>query len=186
VADPLAVYGAVIGTTAAAGALWNIYHGWWRDRARLTLTIGHGGGPVIGWPPMGKTSVNLAENVYVTAINRGRRPVQVSSAGLVNDDRTTVPFMADSLGQAVFPKVLDERNPSVDAAMPTAILREYYSRPSAPRPTHIFYYSAGRRHQRRLGDGWVQFLIWSPAQEGPSHARAGSGPGSEVEDGAGS
>jgi hypothetical protein len=165
-ADPLAVYGAVIGTTAAAGALWNIYHGWWRDRARLALGIKLGGGPIIGW---GRHTVDPRQNVYLSITNRGRRPVRVESAGLLHKDGSSLVLMQDSLGQQVFSAVLDERNPSVDVCARTRDLQERYSAGGQSPPSHIFCHTAARRHTRRLGQPWIRFLTSAPVPDPGEH-----------------
>jgi hypothetical protein len=152
VADPLAVYGAAIGTAAAAGAAWNIYAGW-RDRAVLVLSCTLGstvGGP--GVPAV------LDQNFLVEVWNHGRRPKQVTSAGLLLEDKSMIAMMVDPTGQAVLPAVLDERRPNVTLSTPVHAQRSRFSQAGAAKPTHIFCFSAGKRRTRRLSPESVRFL----------------------------
>src|SRR3990170_7092794 len=77
----------------------------WRDRSNIRLGITTGAGPIVGY---GQHTVDLQQNVYITVANRGRRPLHVTSAGLLHKDRTSSPWMFDSLAQSVFPAVLGE------------------------------------------------------------------------------
>lgn len=147
----------------------------WRDRSSVRLGIHTGSGPFI---PAGTVTIDPARHVYITVTNEGRRPVKITSAGLVHKDRTTLPIMVDSLGQHLFPAVLDERNPTVSVDVATDALRERYSSVGQPQPTHIFCYAADKRRTRRLRRQWVDYLTSAP--------RSMSGPGPQQEAGGGS
>lgn len=73
--DALALYGAIIGTAAALGALWNIYSGM-RDRARLTIKVVAG---LIG-------AAQPIRCLGIEASNVGRRPATLQSYRLLARD----------------------------------------------------------------------------------------------------
>jgi hypothetical protein len=82
--DALALYGAIIGTAAALGALWNIYSGM-RDRARLKVMVRR---ELVGWAP------HTVECLGIEVSNVGRRPVTVQSYKFQgNDGRGLIPPM---------------------------------------------------------------------------------------------
>jgi hypothetical protein len=142
VADPLAVYGAVIGTTAAAGALWNIYHGWWRDRARLQLTC---------WCDGNK--------VYLKAVNVGRRPITLEELGICfrgREEPVTCRFLGVELQEGkAFTRLLE-------ILPPDGPLKARGS------PCHVFATdSAGKRARRQLS-GKVIECVKGQALEEPS------------------
>jgi len=151
----------------------------WRDRSNVRLSIHTGSGAFVA---AGKQTLDLAGHVYIRVTNRGRRPVKITSAGFVNGDHGTFPLMVDSLGQHVFPVVLDERNPSISVDVPTDAVREGYSRPGQAPPTGIFCHSETKRHTRRLNRNWVRFLT-SPPSVRRADASADAGPGGGAEDG---
>ena len=144
----------------------------WRDRAHLELGMRPGSGPIIGW---GRHTVDPDENVYITITNRGRRPVRVTSAGLLHKDRTSLALMQDSLGQQVFPAVLDERTPSVDVSAKTRDLQDRYGTAGQSLPTHIFCYVAGKRRARRLSPEWVTLLASAPGTASQEVGKADGG-----------
>jgi hypothetical protein len=166
-ADPLAVYGAVIGTTAAAGALWNIYHGWWRDRARVTLEVTVGS-EAFSWMGTERGTISLRPDKYliVRVVNKGRRPLKIDSAGLVMGDKTQRLFTLGPHGSPVFPCILDERTPKVDACGGVDLLRNQLSGAPERTPTHAFCYDAmGKRHVRRLSRHMRRWLSRPPQAE---------------------
>jgi len=73
--DPLAIYGAAIGSVAAIGTAWNIYHSAFRDRARLRLSLATG-------ITQDVPSVRSNEWLWmIEAQNFGRRPLTISGHG---------------------------------------------------------------------------------------------------------
>lgn len=70
-ADPIAVYGAVIGTTGAAGAAWSIWHGIVRDRPRVKV--------VIQFSRMNHPMIEPEPLVTMDIMNQGRRPLSLSN-----------------------------------------------------------------------------------------------------------
>jgi hypothetical protein len=70
--DPLALYGAIVGTSAALGALWNIYSGI-RDRARLRIGVSFS---------LMHSGTSSLDCVGVEVSNTGRRPTNIQSCAV--------------------------------------------------------------------------------------------------------
>jgi hypothetical protein len=109
-ADWLAIYGAAIGSSAAAGVVWNVYNSVLRDRARLKVRLCR---ELVGWAP------HTVDCLGVEVSNVGRRPVTVQSYRFeAHDGRGLIPAVpaaqqygpvAALLEQSlVTPKRLDE------------------------------------------------------------------------------
>jgi hypothetical protein len=166
-ADPLALYGAVVGTAAAAGAVWNIYHGWWRDRARVSLEVTVGS-EAFSWIGTGRGTISLRPDKYliVAVVNKGRRPLKIDGAGLVMGDKSKRYFTLGPDGSPVFPCILDEKMPRVDACAEVDPLRNELSGAPERTPTHAFCYDAtGKRHARRLSRRMKRWLSTPPQAE---------------------
>lgn len=78
--DWVAMYGAVIGSVAAVGTAWNIYH----DRVRLKIEISFG---VIGDLP------NMLDCIFVEVSHAGRRPITLQACELKAIDRSLLFLM---------------------------------------------------------------------------------------------
>jgi hypothetical protein len=172
--DRLAVYGAVIGSAAAAGALWNIYHGWWLDRPRVSLVVTVGS-EVFDSVATERGTISLRPDKYliVRVVNRGRRPAKINSAGLVMGDKSQCSFTLGPAGMPVFPCILDERTPSVDACADVDRLRNELSKAPERIPTHAFCYDAtGKCHVRRLSRQMRRWLSTAPQPEEPADGAA--------------
>jgi hypothetical protein len=167
VADPLAVYGAVVGTAAAAGAVWNIYHGWWRDRARVTLEVTVGS-EAFSWMGTERGTISVRPDKYliVRVVNKGRRPLKIDGAGLIMGDKSQRFFILGPHGSPVFACILDERTPKVDACADLDSLRNELCSAPERTPTHAFCYDgAGTRYIRRLPRHMKRRLSTPPQAE---------------------
>lgn len=140
-ADPLAIYGAVIGTVGAAGAAFAIYNSAVRDRANIKVRPSFGF-PKFGPLPGGPTK----EFVLLTASNRGRRPVTFTSGGLLYPDGSTLWFPGQ---METLPKELREGQSHSVWGYPDDMIENIMKKGAAP--THAFYWDAtGRMHRSRL------------------------------------
>lgn len=92
-ADPVAIYGAAIGSAAAVGVAWRIYHDAFRDKARLRLLLGKEFRPRGGeytilspnpehWSETATWYPDAEVLAVVNVANVGKRPLTVNGAGL--------------------------------------------------------------------------------------------------------
>jgi archaellum component FlaF (FlaF/FlaG flagellin family) len=124
--DPIAVYGAVLGTAGAVGALWNIYDSMHRNRPHLKVVatlerreIAH----------FGDSSVTN-ELVTVKIINTGQRVVTVHEVGVVVDGPLRLSFEGQ---RSRFPAAVTTDQPLIIEEGSTTA-RELVGKAKAPYP----------------------------------------------------
>jgi hypothetical protein len=140
-ADAVAIYGAVIGTVGAVGAGFAIYNTAIRDRANIRVR------PSFGYPSFGPIPGGpSSEFVLLTASNRGRRPVTLTSGGLLYPDGSTLWFSGQT---GTLPKEVGEGQSHSVWGYPDDMIENIKKKGAAP--THAFYWDAtGRMHRSRL------------------------------------
>ena len=124
------------------------------NRSDLRLSLYHAS-PII--TPL-TTSYQL-NYVDLTVTNRGRRPVQITGAGLLLKDGSTLPALTDVMGLSPFPKTLDERDPSVTARFEFLPLRERLTRNCQAKLSRLYCtLGTGQRKTARIRADMVKTL----------------------------
>jgi len=103
-ADWLAIYGAAIGTSAAAGVVWNIYNGALRDRARLRVLFAREFRPsddapftILSpdpscWSETEAWYPSSERRAVISVTNVGKRPLTVMEAGVEFSNKVRAAF----------------------------------------------------------------------------------------------
>ena len=160
-ADPIAIYGAVIGTAAGIGALWNVYQGAVRDRPRLTLSVGRefystdSGDEVVDesfalvsydpreWEGIAATYPIYMRKAHVHVCNVGPRPITVIAAGFQFEDGYRIAVKPGTTGD------LSEGQPLSFRASEEGLAQMLRKRSEPPRWVYAMN-SAHRIRRRRL------------------------------------
>ena len=110
-ADWLAIYGAAIGSSAAAGVAWNIYNSAFRDRARLRILFGREFRPsdeapftILSpdpayWSETEAWYPSSERRAVVSVTNVGKRPITVMEAGVEFPNRVRAAFEPGNTAQ---------------------------------------------------------------------------------------
>jgi hypothetical protein len=134
-ARTVAIYGAAVATAAL---LWNVYVGL-RDRSNVKVKVAHGfltGGPNIG-PVM----------ILIEAMNKGRRPVTLTSVGFTLPDGKTLVLMETRL-----PVDLTEGKSHTERIPHNELRRQLIENGYHSPPTRAWFGDAtGRKHESHLG-----------------------------------